>query len=244
MERSDVMVPKLKFPSLKLLLAVFACATFLSAYLLVSAAQDQAGQGPGGGRQGGRFANLTRVSGTIDSIQPDSMVIKTDDGKMVTVAITSDTRFRRNRQEAKLSDFAKGDHVFVGAEPGSDSSKLTARFVGVGMGPGGPGGGGPPSVEQMQQMGLGTKFIAGEVKAIDETKLTILRPDGQTQIIQADENTSFQNDKRESVTLADIKVGDHVMGRGEMKSGIFVPSTLRVGMPHPPAGQPEQQPAK
>ena len=146
------------------------------------------------------------------------MVIKTDYGKTLTVAITSDTRFRRNREEAKISDFAKGDHVMVGGEPGSDSSKMTARFVGAGMGgPGGPGAGGPPSAEQMQQMGLGTKFIAGEVKAIEETKLTILRPDGQTQVIQADENTSFQNEKRESVTLADIKVGDHVMGRGEMR---------------------------
>ena len=238
------MFPGLKFPTMKLLLAVFACATFLSTYLLVSAAQDQPPQGPGGGRQGGgRFANLTRVSGTIDSVSPDSMVIKTDDGKTVTVAITSDTRFRKNREEAKISDFAKGDHVMVGAQPGSDSSKLTARFVGsgMGMGPGGPGSGGPPSAEQMQQMGLGTKFIAGEVKSIEETKLTILRPDGQTQVIQADENTSFQNEKRESVTLADIKVGDHVMGRGEMKNGVFVPATLRVGMPHFASTPPEPQ---
>jgi hypothetical protein len=241
------MLLRLRFPTVKLLLAVFVCATFLSAYLMVSAAQDQPPQGPGGGRQGGgRFANLTRVSGIIDSIQPDSMVIKTDDGKTVTVAITSDTRFRKNREEAKLSDFAKGDHVFVGAQPGSDPSQLTARFVGAGMGSGagGPGASGPPSIEQMKQMGLGTKFIVGEVKSIDEAKLSILRPDGQMQVIQADENTSFQNEKRESVTLADIKVGDHVMGRGEMKNGVFVPATLRVGMPHLLGGQPEQQPAK
>src|SRR6185312_17167754 len=137
------------------------------------------------------------------------------------------------------SDFAKGDHVMVGAEPGSDPSKLTARFVGAGMG--GPGPGGPPSAEQMQNMGLGIRFIAGEVKSIEETKLTILRPDGQTQVIQADETTSFQNEKRESVTLADIKIGDHVMGRGEMKNGIFIPAMLRVGMPHFASNPPEPQ---
>ncbi len=52
-------------------------------------------------------------------------------------------------------------------------------------------------------------------------------------MIQADENTSFRNDKNESVTLADVKVGDRVMGRGDMKDGVFVPQTLRVGVQFP-----------
>ena len=32
----------------------------------------------------------------------------------------------------------------------------------------------------------------------------------------------------ESITLADIKVGDSVAGRGELKGGVFVPSELGV----------------
>jgi hypothetical protein len=77
---------------------------------------------------------------------------------------------------------------------------------------------------------LGKKFIAGEVKAINETRLTIARPDGQTQEIEVDENTSFKKGG-ESITLPDIKVGDFVRGRGELKENVFVPKELIVGRP-------------
>jgi len=76
--------------------------------------------------------------------------------------------------------------------------------------------------------GMGTRFIAGEVKAIDGTKLTIHRIDDQDQAIEVDENTSFRK-QGESITLPDIKVGDRVFGRGEMKNGTFVPQVLNVG---------------
>jgi hypothetical protein len=78
---------------------------------------------------------------------------------------------------------------------------------------------------------LGKKFIVGEITKIDETKLTVKRPDGVEQVIEVDDDTSFKNSKRESVTLADVKVGDHVMGRGALKNGTFVPAEMMVGMP-------------
>ena len=78
--------------------------------------------------------------------------------------------------------------------------------------------------------GMGKEFIAGEVKAINGTQLTILRPDGQTQNITVDDSTSFRK-QGESITLADVKVGDHVFGRGALKNDVFVPSALNVGMP-------------
>jgi hypothetical protein len=78
---------------------------------------------------------------------------------------------------------------------------------------------------------MGKKFIAGEVAKIEDTKLTIKRVDGETQVIQVDENTSLRNSKRESVTLADVKVGDRVFGRGDLKDGVFVPAVLNVGAP-------------
>jgi Domain of unknown function (DUF5666) len=66
------------------------------------------------------------------------------------------------------------------------------------------------------------------VKSIDGTKITVQRRDGETQTIEADENTSFEKG-REKVTLADIKPGDQVTGRGALKDGVFVPTELRVG---------------
>lgn len=108
---------------------------------------------------------------------------------------------------------------------------------------GGPGG--RPN-RGFNREDLGKKFIAGEVKAINETKLTIARPDGQTQDIEVDENTSFKKGG-ESITLPDIKVGDFVRGPGELKNNTFVPKELMVGRPQMrimmggPGDQPPEQ---
>jgi len=203
--------------------------------------------GPGGSPAGsgqGQWRDLSRVMGTVVSISGDHVVLKPESGENVTVKLDSETRIRKNRAEAKLSDFKVGDHVLAAGTLGSDkvlTAKLLAggdmpqgmRIVG---GPGGMGTMGPISPEDMVKAGLGTTFIAGEVKSIDETKITVPRPDGQTQTIEVDETTSFKNGKGESGTLADIKVGDHIIGRGEVKSGVFVPQTLRFGMSQGPGG--------
>lgn len=77
---------------------------------------------------------------------------------------------------------------------------------------------------------MGKEIIAGEIKAIDGLKLTIARVDGEIQTITVDENTSFRK-QGESVTLADLKPGDRVFGRGQLKDGVFVPAVLNVGAP-------------
>jgi hypothetical protein len=79
-------------------------------------------------------------------------------------------------------------------------------------------------------------------------KLTVMRPDGVSQVIEVDEGTSFKRGGRgmvsmmngsgpvagqgpgggESITLADVKVGDTVMGPGALKNGVFVPTQLGV----------------
>jgi len=188
--------------------------------------------------------------GTIVSINDNQLVIKPESGDNVTVKLDSDVRIRKDRAEAKLSDFKAGDKVMVAGTLGSDTV-LTAKLLAGGEmpqggrmmgGSSGMGTMGPVSPEEMVKMGLGTKFIAGDVKSIDEIKITVTRPDGQTQTIEVDETTSFRNSKGESGTLADLKVGDRVMGRGEMKNGVFVPQTLRFGTPQGPGGMMHRNP--
>jgi len=157
------------------------------------------------------------TGGTITEIKDSAITFKTRDGKTATAKLSGDTKFIKDRQPATLKDFKVGDRVMVGGEAAGENS-WNAKIVAL-M---------DPNAMGQLQAGMGKEFIAGEVKSIDETKLTILRIDGQTQVIEADENTSFRK-QGESVTLADIKPGDHIMGRGELKNGVFVPKMLRIG---------------
>jgi uncharacterized protein DUF5666 len=188
-------------------------------------------------RRGGAMTRMNGTAGTISAIQGDIITLKTLDGREATVKVTGQTVFHLDQKEAKLADFKPGDMVVVGGESNGDGS-WTARNVisrseiaaqmraGGGAFASGPGGGGRI---QMLAEGLGKQFIVGEVKSVDGLKLTIERVDKQTQTIEVDENTSFRK-QGESVTLADIKAGDKVMGRGGLnKDGVFVPTTLNVG---------------
>ena len=174
---------------------------------------------PGQGRERGmRRGRMRGVMGEITAVNPNGFTVKTMQGNSATVKVSSETKFQREQQAIKMSDLKVGDTIRVGGTPdANDPTTWNASFVSDVT----------AQVKQFEQ-NLGKTMIAGEVKSIDGTKLTILRPDGQTQTIEADENTSFHRG-RESVTLADIKAGDHVMGRGSVKDGVFVPSELRVG---------------
>jgi hypothetical protein len=166
------------------------------------------------------------TAGEITEIKGDTLVLKTEQGTQ-TVKTTDKTMFRREGGEAKLADFKVGDRVIVGGEPGPNNT-WAAAFVGV-RGQGGGMGGGMMRGEFSPDQ-LGKKFIVGEVLKIDGTKITLKRPDGVEQTIEVDDDTSFRKGRSESITLADIKVGDHVGGRGEVKNGVFVPSVLNQGM--------------
>jgi hypothetical protein len=157
------------------------------------------------------------VGGTITAIEGQTITLRTFRGAMATVKTSDSTQFRRNRQAAKLSEFKVGNSIFVAGE--EKDGVWVAKAIHL-----------QPDAAAMRQE-LGKRFIIGEVKKIDETRLTILRPDGELQVIEVDEGTSFHNQKRESITLADIKARDHVSGRGEVKNGVFVPQVLNLGDP-------------
>jgi Domain of unknown function (DUF5666) len=187
-------------------------------------AGDQAQSGPN--RRGGE-SRFQGVAGAITAVGKNQLSLKTLDGKAVTVNLSEDTHYRKDRQPATLADFKVGDMVMVVGDPAGENA-WNARFIATRSDAG----------QQMRE-GLGKRFIAGEIKSIEGTRLTILRIDGETQTIEVDENTSFRK-QRESITLADFKPGDHVFGRGELKNGTFVAAVLNVG-DFPQMGQPRLQ---
>src|SRR4051794_15253826 len=154
------------------------------------APSDQGQRRGGGEGEGMRELFRNATSGTVQTVTSDGLTVKKMDGTTVTVKTTKDTMFRRERQEAKLSDFKVGDSVIVAGDAAGENV-VTAKFIA--MRPNGP--------NAMNPEDLGKKFILGEVTKIEETKLTVKRPDGVEQVIEVDDDTSFKNSKRESVTL-------------------------------------------
>ena len=179
--------------------------------LFCTAALNAQGRGSGGQQQ-----RMPGTGGTITAIDGLTLTLKTFQGETATVQVSGSTEFRHGQQPARFSDLKVGDPVFVIGE--QKDGVWIARAIRQ------------PDMAGLRQA-MGKRFVAGEIKKIDETRLTILRPDGETQVIEVDENTSFRNQKGESITLADIKTGDRVFGRGEVKNGTFVPRMLNVGDP-------------
>jgi len=162
-----------------------------------------------------------------------AMDITGPDGQVVTVKLTAQTEFRKDREPAKVTDFKVGDTVFVRGDQNPDHT-VTARMIrtrtgGPGGGPGARQGGGPGG--GMMSLGtLGKDYVAGEIKAIDAPRLTVLRPDNVTQVLELNEETSLRKG-RDSITMADIQVGDHVMARGAVQNNVFVPKGVMVMTP-------------
>ncbi|HWC16210.1 MAG TPA: DUF5666 domain-containing protein, partial [Terriglobales bacterium] len=166
------------------------CALVLASPFALSqeSSQDQpGGQRPGFG--GGR--EFRGTAGQITEISGSTLKIKLRDGSIGTVTTTSDTRFRKDRQEAKLSDFKVGDTVMVRGDSTGDN-KWTAQMIGS-----------APSqaeVQERMKQEMGKTMVLGDVKSIDPPKLTIARTDGVEQTIEADENTSFRKGRGDSIT--------------------------------------------
>ena len=196
------------------------------------------------------FAGGQMVRGTVSSVGTDRLEVKTETGETYRVVVTTNTRMMRERQPVKLADIKPGDGV--GAMGVMDAPNKTVHAVVLFT----------IDAEQVRKAAadLGKTYITGRVAAIDELKLTIKRPDGVSQVIRVDEDTSFRRGRRgmnaglggtgegqagggqagaqggrggggsgaESITLADVKVGDLVYGKGGLKSGVFVPTELGV----------------
>ena len=225
---------------------------------MVRAQDPQDGQRP----DGAAFAGGQMVRGTVTAAAPNHLTVKTGAGEVYQVALSANTRLTKERQPVKVADIKVGDGV--GAMGVLDTATKTVHAVFVGV----------IDAEQVKKAreNMGKTYITGKVTAIDldALKVTVLRPDGVSQVIGVDEQTSFKRGGRgmaamasgagvidaaggggrgngagagngtgngngggggESITFADIKVGDSIAGRGALKNGTFVPTELGVMNP-------------
>ena len=210
-------------------LVMFAVGGMLS-FLPATKAQDAPGGNPPGDQEGrgarGPQNGPRPVFGKITAIQNGVMEITGPDGKTVKVRYTDQTQFRKDRQPVKASDFKVGDMVAVRGEEGADhvinATMVGARTGGPGGGPGGGGmmGSGPAGT-------LGKDYVVGQVKSLDPPRMTVLRTDNVTQTLELNEETSLHKG-RDSITMADIQVGDHIISRGAVQNDVFVPKGVMV----------------
>lgn len=191
-------------------------------------------------------AQSRMVRGTITAVATDQLSVKTDSGDLFKVTVTTNTRIMKDRQPVKFADIHVGDGV--GAMGVIDAPNKTIHAAGVFVVD-------AATVKKMRE-DMGKTYISGKVTAINELNLTINRQDGVIQTIAVDEGTSFKRGGRregmamrgdgsafggdtsartaatppsgESITLADVKVGDSVVGPGAIKAGTFVPTQLTV----------------
>jgi hypothetical protein len=161
--------------------------------------------------------------GKITAIHDSSLEISSPNGETVTVKLTPQTEFRKDREPAKRSDFKVGDVIAVRGQENPDHT-WTAQMIGARSANG--EGRGP----NIQAGALGKDYVAGEVKSIDAPKISVLRTDNVTQTIELNEDTSLRKG-RESITMADVQPGDHLVARGAMQDNVFVPKFVMVIAP-------------
>lgn len=216
---------------------------FLIATITIAGGTSSVAQeGPSG--DGAPFARGPMVRGTVTATAADHLTIKTDSSEIYQIALTPNTRLMKDRQPVQPADIKVGDGVGAMGELDAPKKTMHALFIAV------------VDAEQVKKMreDLGKTYITGKVTAIDEVKLTIMRPDHVSQVIEVDETTSFRKGRGrrrdgaspdstavaggnaagtadgsgEIVTLADFKVGDMIAGRGSIKHGVFVPINLAI----------------
>jgi hypothetical protein len=219
-------------------LATLAMAMALTGAGTMRAQQDQPDRS--------QFAGMERIAGEVTAVSGSTVTVKTEEDATRQIVTTTNTRIMRSRATAKVTDLKVGDGVVaVGNLDGPNGTLHAALLFATDA----------AQVKAMRE-NLGKTYITGKVTAIDMTNATITveRPDHVAQTIGLDETTSFKRGQRpgatpatgagqgaaaapaastESITLADIKIGDNVHGIGALKSGVFVPAELIV---LPPGG--------
>jgi hypothetical protein len=191
--------------------------------LLLAIGAPAHGQEQDGNDQGwAQFSRESTVRGTVMAAAPKgnndgSLTLKTDSGQQWQVLYGVNTRIMRDRNVVRPGEIQTGDMVFAAGN--LDEKKKTvgaAILIDV-----------PADVVQKAREGLGKTWSAGKITSIAGTRIQVHRLDGVEQSIAVDENTSFRQ-RRDAVTLADLRPGQGFRAEGHLMNGIFTATTLTV----------------
>jgi hypothetical protein len=238
-----------RFPVSLLLFAGAALCVAIAAPAVAQDATTPDGRGRGGDR--GQFAGMQRAAGEVTAVAGNNLTLKTEDGGSMQVVTTDNTRILKGRgASVKMADLKVGDGVTAAGNLDAPNETLHAAILMVVDA--------EQVKQLKANLGktyIAGKVTAID---LDDAKMTVERADHVVQTIGFDETTSFRRGRAamggfggtggfggeapggnggaggnpppagESITLADIKVGDNVVGQGSLKSGVFVPTQLTV----------------
>jgi hypothetical protein len=222
----------------------------------VGLAQAPEGQGGGRGEGGAVFAGGQMVRGTVTAVSSDHVTVKTDAGEVYQIVTTANTWMMKDRQPVKLADVKVGDGVGAMGEMDAPTKTVHALFMTVmdaeqvkkmreGLGKLYITGkvtaidadnlkitvARPDGVSQVIEVDEGTSFKRGGRGMM--SFMNGSGPVGNGSGAGGARSTgmgsgSGSGSGGESITLADVKVGDTVAGPGAVKNGVFVPTELGV----------------
>jgi hypothetical protein len=193
---------------------------FLVVFALFAAV---AATGQDGNDQGwAQFSRENTLRATVVSATPTgkndgSLAVKTDSGQPWKVLYGVNTRLMKGRDSIHAGDIEIGDMVFAAGNVDAKKKTVGAAIL-IDI---------PSEEVRKAREGLGKTWAAGKITAIAGTRIKVDRLDGVEQSIAVDENTSFR-EKRNSVTLADLRPGEGFRAEGHVLNGIFTATTLTV----------------
>jgi hypothetical protein len=233
-------------------LLLIVAAVALPATILAQDEQDGPRQG------GVAFAGGQMVRGTVTGTAADHLTVKTEAGEVYQVALSANTRLTKDRQPVKVADIKVGDAVGAMGVLDAPTKTVHAVFVGVidaeqvkkareNMGKTYITGKVTAIDVDALKLTVMRSDNVSQVIGVDEQTSFKRGGRGMAAIASgagvidagvgggrgngAGAGTSMGNGSGgggESITFADVKVGDSIVGRGAVKNGMFVPTELGV----------------
>jgi len=180
--------------------------------------------------QGATAPKTSPVLGTIKSISPDTLTLKTDSGTELRVQLPPEVKvFRippgskdlRQATPIQLADLQEGDRILVRGTPGPDTSSFTASTV-IAMKAADIASRNEKAREEWQRHGVGGLVSSVDPVQNSVTIKTFTAAGAKDMVVHAANNTvlrryapgSVNFDDAKVAPITDVKVGDQLRARG------------------------------